>query len=131
MEVISTPKYLKVVAVGDKSLCNLVDLLRLLRLSSPLTENDIAFNVETGFIRNISTNTNKAGLFGMLKIVAMPFRNLAIDSLLYPGNFIDKTIIILLHHVKGHAIFGVDNPDEKEPITLYLIKRNVKDFLVI
>jgi hypothetical protein len=67
----------------------------------------------------------------MLKIVAMPLSNLAIYSLLNPGNFIDKTIAILLHHVKGHAIFCVDNPDEKEPIALNLVKRNIEDLFII
>jgi hypothetical protein len=131
VKVIPAPKYLQIVAVGYKSLSNLIDLLRLLRLSSPLTEYDIALDVEAGFVRDIAADSNEAGLFGMLKIVAVPLCNLAIHSLLNPGNFIDKTIIILLHHVQGHAIFCIDHPDKKEPVTLNLVKGDVEDLFII
>ncbi len=131
MEVIPAPEDLKIIAVGYKSLSDLIDLFWLLRLTSSLTENDIALDVEAGFVRDVATNTNKASLFSMLKIVAMPLCNLAIYSLLYPGNFIDETIAILLHHVKGHTIFGVDDPDEKEPVALNLVKGYVEDLFII
>jgi hypothetical protein len=131
MKVVPAAEDLKIIAVGYKSLSDLIDLFWLLRLSSPLTEYDIALDVEAGFVRDVAANTNKAGLFGMLKIVAVPLCNLAIYSLLNPGNFIDETIAILLHHVKGHAIFGVDNPDEKETVTLNLVKGYVEDLFII
>ena len=131
MEVIPAPKYLKIVTIGHKSFSNLIDLFWFLRLTSPLTENDITLDVEPGFIRDVATNTNKTSLFGMLKIVAMPLCNLAIHSLLDPGNFVNKTIAILFHHVKGHAIFCVYNPDEKKSVTLNLVKGNVEDLFII
>lgn len=131
MKVVPAAEDLKIIAVGNKSLSNLIYLFWLLRLTSPLTEYDIALDVEAGFVRDIAANTNKAGLFGMLKIVAVPLGNLAIYSLLNPGNFIDETIAILLHHVKGHAIFGVDDPDEKETVTLNLVKGDVEDLFII
>jgi hypothetical protein len=58
VKVIPAPKYLKIIAVGYKSLSDLIDLLWLLRLTSPLTENDIALDVEAGFVRHIATDTN-------------------------------------------------------------------------
>jgi len=58
MKVVPAAEDLKIIAVGNKSLSNLIDLLWLLRLTSPLTENDIALDVEAGFVRHIATDTN-------------------------------------------------------------------------
>jgi hypothetical protein len=50
VKVVPSPKYLEVVPVGHQRFCNLVDLLRLLRLTSPLAEDDITLDVETSFV---------------------------------------------------------------------------------
>ena len=61
----------------------------------------------------------------------MPLGNLAIDSLLYPGNLIDQFVSELLHHINGKAVFRVDNPDEQEAVGLDLVERDILNLLVI
>lgn len=61
----------------------------------------------------------------------MPLGNLAIDSLLHPGNLIDQFVSELLHHINGKAVFRVDNPDEQEAVGLDLVERDILNLLVI
>jgi hypothetical protein len=67
----------------------------------------------------------------MLEVVAMTLGNFAVDGLLDPGDLVDELVAILLHHVEGKTIFGVDNPNEQEAVALDLIEGDVQDVLVI
>ena len=131
MKVVAPAENLKVVSVGHESLGNLVYLLRLLRLPSPLAEDHITLNVESCLAVHVALHAHQAGLLGMLQIVAMALGNLAIDSLLHPGNLIDQFVSVLLHHINGHAVLRVDNPDEKETVGLDLVEGDIQNLLVI
>lgn len=61
----------------------------------------------------------------------MTLGDLSVDSLLDPGNLIDKLVAVVFHHVNGHAVLGVDHPDEQETVGLDLVERDVKDLLVV
>ena len=131
MKVVTPAENLKVVSVGHESLGNLVYLLRLLRLPSPLAEDHIAFNVESGLAVHVAFHAHQAGLLGMLEIVAMALGNLPIDSLLHPSNFIDQLVSECLHHLNGKAVLRVDNPNEQEAVGLDLVEGDILDLLVI
>lgn len=66
MKVVTPAKNLKVVSVGHESLGNLVYLLRLLRLPSPLAEDHIALNVESCLAFHVALHSHEASLLGML-----------------------------------------------------------------
>jgi len=89
VKIVSAAKDLKVESIRDKSLCDLIDLLRLLGLTSSLAEDHITLDVEVSLSLNVALDTNKASLLSMLKIVAVTFSNLAIHCLLYPSNLIN------------------------------------------
>ena len=131
MKVVTPAENLKVVSVWHESLGNLVYLLRLLRLPSPLAKDHIALNVESCLAVHVALHAHQAGLLGMLQIVAMTLGNLAIDSLLHPGNLIDQLVSECLHHLNGKAVLRVDNPNEQEAVGLDLVKGDILDLLVI
>ncbi len=90
VEVVPPAEDFQVVPVGHQRLCNLVNLLRLLRLASPLTEDDITFDIEASFVLDISLDAHEAGFLCVLEVVAVALGDLACDSLLDPGEFIYK-----------------------------------------
>ena len=45
-------------------------------------------------------------------------------------NMVD-IVTILFHHVQRHSIFGIDDPDEEEAVTLNLIEGDVQNLLVV
>lgn len=92
MKVISSSKNFNVVAVRNKCFSNLVNLFRFLGLSSALTKDHIAVNIESSFVFNVAFNSNQASLLRVLKVVTMPFCNFTIDSLFDPGYFINHPI---------------------------------------
>lgn len=99
VKIVPAAEYLEIVAVGYQGLSYLVDLLRLLTLAAPLTEDYITLYVEAGLVRDIAPHTHKTSLLRMLEIVAMTLCNLSIHSLLYPRYLIHKPIKSMLNHI--------------------------------
>ena len=81
-------------------------------MASPLTEDHICFNIESGSLSRVPLNSDEAGLLRMLQIVSMAFSYLAVNCLLDPCNLINEFIPILFHHLKSKSIFSVNDPDE-------------------
>jgi hypothetical protein len=67
----------------------------------------------------------------MLQVVTVALGDLSVNCLFDPGNFIHQPITILFHHVQGHSIFGVNDPDEEKAVTLNLIEGDVQNLLVV
>ena len=93
MQVVPPSEDLQVVTIRDKVFYNFIDLFRLLWLSSPLTEDDVAVNSVANKIFEVTFVADEAGLLCMLQVVSMTLRDLAIDSLLDPYDFINKSIL--------------------------------------
>lgn len=54
--------------------------------------------------------THKAGLFGVLEIVAMAFSDLAIDGFLDPHDLVDQFVAPLFHKRAGIRVLSIDDP---------------------
>ena len=93
MQIISPSENLQVVTIRHKVFYNFIDFFRLLWLSSPLTENNVAINSVANKIFEVTFIADEAGLLCMLQVVSMTLGNLAIDSLLDPYDFINKSIL--------------------------------------
>ena len=93
MQVISPSEDLQVVTIRHKVFYNFIDLFRFLWLSSPLTEDDVAVNSVAHKVFEVTFVANETGLLCMLQVVSMTLGNLAIDSLLDPYDFINKSIL--------------------------------------
>ena len=91
MKIVSASKNLQIVALWDERLNDVVHLLRLLRLTSAHAEDDIAVDAAFDSVAEIALVADEAGLFGMLKIVAVALIDLTIDGLLDPYDFVDKS----------------------------------------
>ena len=95
MQVVAPTKDLAVIAVWSEGLYNFVNFFWLLGLTPPLTENDVSCDAACK-IFHIAFVANQTGLLCMLKVVPVAFGNFTIDSLLYPSNFINKRVSILV-----------------------------------
>lgn len=124
VQVVPPSEYLKIEAIWNHSLSDIVNFFRFLRLASSLTENHVCFYIESGTFAHISLDSDKAGLLGVLQVVTMAFGDLTVDCLLDPGYFIYKFVSEFLHHFKGESILGIDDPDEQETIGLELVERD-------
>jgi len=118
VEVVSSRKDLKVISVGHKSLCYLIDLLWFLTLSASIGEHYVALHVEAhsdtlGHDFRVSLEPDKAKLLCMLKVVPMAFGDLTVDSLLDPVNLINQAVAKFLHHLEGKPVLSVDDPDKQ------------------
>jgi len=60
----------------------------------------------------------------------MAFCDLAVDCLFDPGHFVHELIAMLVEHVQGKAVLGIDDPDEQEALGLDLFERQVQDVFV-
>ena len=60
----------------------------------------------------------------------MALGNLAVYSLLHPGNFIHQRVAILVHEIDCKTILCIYHPDEKKAVFLDLVERNVQDLFV-
>ena len=67
----------------------------------------------------------------MLKIVSVTLRNLTVYGLLNPGDFIDKFVAGLFHHIERKSILGVDDPNEKETVGLEALEGNVQYLFIV
>lgn len=130
MQVVSSSKNLKVVTVWYQSFHNIIDLLRLLRLTSPLRKDNIRHNIEDGFVSHISFYPDQASLFGVLQVESMTFCNLTVHCLFYPGHFVHELVAMLVEHVQGEAVLRVDDPNKEEALRLDLLEWQVQDILV-
>ena len=91
MKIVTASEDLQIVALGDERLNDVVHLLWLLRLTSTHAEDDIAVDAAFDSVAEIALVADEAGLFGMLKIVAVALIDLTIDGLLDPYDFVDKS----------------------------------------
>ena len=66
VQVVSPSKYLKVIAIRHKILSYFIDFFRLLRLSSPLTKDDVTVNSVAYMVLEVSLVPDQAGLLRML-----------------------------------------------------------------
>jgi hypothetical protein len=124
VEVVSSAKDLKVVSIRNKRLSYVINLLRFLGLTSSLRKNDVGFDVENSINSHITFYAYKTCLFCMLKIEAVAFCYLSIDSLLYPSNLVDKFVAIFVEHFKSKSVLGIDDPNKKKTTFLNLVKWN-------
>lgn len=118
MQVIPSGKYLTEEAIRDKMLSDLVDLLWFLRLTSPVSEEHIRVNIEVhaalapcrfpllgSFFKSpdhslvAALESDQTQLLGMLQVITMALRNLAVHCLLYPADLINQPVPIVLHHL--------------------------------
>ena len=91
MQVVSSGEYLEEVTIRDKRFAYLIDFFWFLRLTSTHAEDDIAVDAAFDSVAEIALVADEAGLFGMLKIVAVALIDLTIDGLLDPYDFVDKS----------------------------------------
>ena len=126
MQVVSSPENFKEIPARPETFSDLINFLRLLRLTSSLTKDDRTHDIIIQILC-FTLHTNEASLFGVLQVVTMTLGDEPIDSLLNPDNLINDLISLLLHHLDGKPVFGVDYPYEKETVGLQLFKRNVID----
>lgn len=125
MKVISPSEDLHVVPIWDKSLSDIVNLLWLLTLPPPLGEYDISLDIEVCFVSDVALDSDETRLLRMLQVKAMAFGDLAVDRLLHPSHFVNKTVAPLVEHVQSKSVLVVDHPDKQETILLDLVQRDV------
>lgn len=105
-------------------------------MATSAAEDYISINTVAFQVTQIPLVPDEASLFGMLKIVPVAFVDLAIHSLLYPNDFIDKPkksmknvkdllVSMLFEELGREPILVVDDPNKQKPITLKSIIRNV------
>ena len=63
----------------------------------------------------------------MLEVIAVPFSNFTVDSLLYPDKFIHQFVAKLVKQLKSDSVLGVDDPDKEEAVLLKLVERQVNN----
>lgn len=114
MQIVSSAKDFKVVAVGNERLREIVYLFGFLGLTSSHTEDHVSVYIEVGLASDVAFDANQASLFGMLEVKAVALGNLAVHGLLDPGHFVYEGVAIALHEFDGKAILCVDDPDEEE-----------------
>ncbi len=80
MQVVSAGKDLTVVAVGYESLCNLIDLLRFLRLAAPRSKQNVTLHVETHATHGFSDPGCKFSVFLGLDNPLLHFERIAFEA---------------------------------------------------
>ena len=128
-QIVPPPKYLQIKTIWHQLLYILVDLLRLLALAPPVTENNVLCHSLLQ-LTSVTFDTNEASFLGMLQVVAMTLSYLAIDRLLDPGNRVDQLVTPLLHQLDSKHVLGIDRPDDHDPILLQFVDRNPLDPLI-
>lgn len=135
MQVVTSAEYFEVVAVRYHALSYLVYFFRLLGLPATLTEYDIRHYIKASLLVLLSQHgalrPDEARLLRVLQVVAMAFRNLAIDGLLHPSDLVHERVALLLHHLYREAVFGIDDPYEEESILLQFFERDVHHLLIV
>lgn len=91
MEVVPPAENFQVVPIWHEGFSQVVDFFRLLRLASPLAENNIALNIKPCPILHVALHSNQACFLCMLQIIAMTLGDLPIDGLFHPRNFINES----------------------------------------
>ena len=129
MQVVASSEELKEIAIWSQSLCNLIDLLRLLGLASALTEDDVGHGVERPLF-SLPLDANKAGLLRMLQVVTVTFCDFSVHRLLDPSNLIHQSVAIMLHPFNCEAIFRVDDPKHEEAVRLQLVQGKLHENIV-
>ena len=89
MKVVPTGENLQVISVRHQLFYNLIYLFWLLRLTPTLTKNYVTVHATIKQLAQITLIPYQTRFFGMLKIVAVTFRNLSINRLLDPHQFIN------------------------------------------
>ena len=122
VQVVSPSEYLEVAPIWYHGFGDIVDLFGLLTLASSLTEYDICFNVADCLLADVSFDSDKACLLGMLQVVSVALGYLPVDCLLDPCDLVDQFVSVMLHHLQGEPVLGVDYPDEQEAVGLKLVE---------
>lgn len=131
VQVVAATEDLQVVPIGHQSLNDLIDFLRLLRLASPLTKDNVCFNTSLQSLAKIPFISYQASLLRVLQIITMALRDLPINRLFDPGQFIDLLVSKFMIKVKCKLVLVVDHPNEQESVCLEFDERNnIQDVLV-
>ena len=129
-EIIPPAKNLKIVSIRHQLLNILINFGWFLRLSSPITKNNITCGISLIIIK-IAFITNKTSFLRMLKIKSMSFSNFIINSFFNPiyciNNFISP---LFLHRVDCPLKLCVYYPYKKKSLFLQFCYRNLLDQLV-
>lgn len=117
-------------SVGHQGLRHLVDLFGLLTLATTLREDYVADDIFLN-VGHVALVADQTGFLRVLQIIAVALANFSVDSLLDPHHFVDHLVPELLKQTKRIAVFGIDDPNEKEALRLQFVEGDVEDLLIV